>query len=82
MPAEDMTITAQWSIAHYGVNLVDDDHSTLSLISHESGEDIQYGETVKVSVSFDDRYQLDSISSNEVTLTKESDSVYSFVMPA
>ena len=82
MPAEDMTITAQWSIAHYGVNLVDDNHSTLSLISHESGEDIQYGETVKVSVLFDDRYQLDSISSNEVTLTKESDSVYSFVMPA
>ena len=82
MPAENMTITAQWEIAHYGVVLRDDDHSTLSLISHESGEDIQYGETVKVSISFDDRYQLDSISSSEVILTKESESVYSFVMPA
>jgi hypothetical protein len=35
MPAEDMTVVAQWTINQYTVTLVDDSNSTLSIISPE-----------------------------------------------
>jgi hypothetical protein len=61
--------------------LVDDAKSTLSIISPEWNS-FDYWTNVKVNLSFDEYYGFDTISSDQVTLNKESDGVYSFDIPA
>ena len=72
---------AIWNANQYTVTLVDDAKSTLSIISPEWNS-FDYWTNVKVNLSFDEYYGFDTISSEQVTLTKESDGVYSFDIPA
>jgi hypothetical protein len=62
MPASDMTVTEQWTILNYGVELSGAQHSTLSPMTVSSDGKYNYGSTVQILLSVDDGYSLSSIT--------------------
>jgi hypothetical protein len=63
MPAENVTITAQWTPYYYSLTLTSAQHSTISKMTPSSHNgNYAYNDQVQISVSVDDGYTLSSIT--------------------
>jgi hypothetical protein len=62
MPAENMTINAQWTPYYYSLTLTPGQHYTISKMTPSSHNgNYAYNDQVQISVSVDDGYALSNI---------------------
>jgi hypothetical protein len=83
MPDLDLTLTANWTANKYTVDLHSDSHSELVIVNPIGQNEYEYNSDVEVRVNITNaQYVLDSLTSEQVTLTKKTDGLYVFKVPA
>ena len=82
MPAEDMTITAQWTINQYNVT-VSAENGFVAVNGSYNPASIDYNAAVKLAVAAQNGYEFESLKVNGVDVTDQVQLLeYTFNMPA
>ncbi|MCR4919366.1 MAG: InlB B-repeat-containing protein [Prevotella sp.] len=85
MPANDVTLTANFTINSYALNITSANGTVAATVDGEAwtpGTAINYGATVQLTATADVDYRFSGWESDDVNIDAASNATFSFIMPA